>query len=1287
MRDITVNINHNGQVSVRNSVNFQGENNASRFIFNIVEELRDKYIFLEAEFKNSVGVLTKLSYLIEPENDLFYFWIPSVHTDARNVKYHVVFKTSGGTIIIKSYEFKIVFKSTFNGDPGSIPESQDILTELIEKVNDAVVDPDYVHTDNNFTDDDKYIVTNGNIYLQIYPFCIEDTLVRTSVKSAKVINAEQGYVYSVFVIYNNHADYKYRLLIKKYKVSDGSFSLLVYEKNSIAEPLDEILFNSVSYDEKFILIIDYTEIPEFGSTVGMGCMIVNPRFYTYKITEFVSLTGAEDVDGKKNFLVSPLVPSALLPKNPVPLEQVETYHNVFSMVYPICVEDSSTRLAVKSAKVLNAYRGLVYGIYVIYNNHSLYKDRILMVQYEPSTGWSGIITCEITLAHHGLQEIFVPAGAGGYFGESFVLTIDYDTIVDGGVAGNSKPMIINPAFYEYNDSSVVKITGNQTISGLKTFNTDPIFPTPLSEYTYGANIQGVLSKLMAYRAGMLGGKVPKIKLLADSIGGGIWAIRWKSWMETEYELPESAIEIHWYGGYAIETMMPFIDNLIADNPDLFIYNEFENYGNTLTHLESIIQMLRRFTTADIAIGTWSISPAEIRLRVANPHGGTSNSLAQHYNRALARKYNCELIDFQNSVLDYINGQINGGVALETAITNVYGPGNESVHLADPGYLLTHFIEIKKHFGILKKNNNAPYVISKEEKILFADAIIYDNLKRKDLTIDESFILAANNIYTATTDAELIIPIKDAIGFELFLEEAGTGNVDITIKKEGEQSFVAPSTLTNNNYPLQFATEIVSLTHAENADLWRMKRPFMKCVVTDNILANGVLKSGQYKIVVTDVTLDDDLHQVVKCIVKNPSGVQIGDEFIVGESDVTIGNLYFPLQWNRSNNWIIDNSSTDNWGVPANGNYTIGDEYEFYIKSNWIDTFNKANVYQRVYGFERGNYDVKLKNISGAFWIHSINILKGISESIGQQGARGAQGPQGADGADGAQGPQGPQGPQGAAGSNGSNGSSGTDGKTILYGTAAPTTEGVNGDFYIRTTTNYIYGPKAGGSWPAGTSLVGPQGPQGAAGANASFWNTMPGTPVRTGNTTFTVTGDITTYVAKGMIIKWLESSVVRCAMVSIPSTYGAPNTTITIVGDTMASIDAGSLKYCMLGAEMFMQKFAVAGTIGATGTDIANAYYATEPMRVIASDLQVGTAGTTNSTTVDINKNGITMFTAKPTLASTVATSPTPYTADTATSLALADKVTLDVDAVQTTAAIDLYLQLYVFPTRYLYLT
>jgi hypothetical protein len=205
----------------------------------------------------------------------------------------------------------------------------------------------------------------------------------------------------------------------------------------------------------------------------------------------------------------------------------------------------------------------------------------------------------------------------------------------------------------------------------------------------------------------------------------------------------------------------------------------------------------------------------------------------------------------------------------------------------------------------------------------------------------------------------------------------------------------------------------------------------------------------------------------------------------------------------------------------------------------------------------------------------------------------------------------------------------------------------------------------------------------AVAAGASFWNTVAGSPARNSSTTVVLTGDYTSLFAKGIVLKWTEGATVRNAMVSIPSTYSAPTTTITFIGDQMASIDASSLKYASVGVIPFATKFAVAGTIGATGTDVANAFYSTQPKRVLGADLQVGTAGTTNSTTIDINKNGTTMFTTKPTLASTVAASPTPFTADSATSLALNDKVTIDVDAVQTTAAIDLYVQLYLWPTLY----
>jgi uncharacterized protein YjbI with pentapeptide repeats len=66
------------------------------------------------------------------------------------------------------------------------------------------------------------------------------------------------------------------------------------------------------------------------------------------------------------------------------------------------------------------------------------------------------------------------------------------------------------------------------------------------------------------------------------------------------------------------------------------------------------------------------------------------------------------------------------------------------------------------------------------------------------------------------------------------------------------------------------------------------------------------------------------------------------------------------------------------------------------------------------------------------------------------------------------------GPQGLPGANGTDG---TDGNTILNGAGAPASGvGSNGDFYVDTANDTLYGPKAVGAWPAtGTSLVGPAG--------------------------------------------------------------------------------------------------------------------------------------------------------------------------------------------------------------------
>ena len=115
---------------------------------------------------------------------------------------------------------------------------------------------------------------------------------------------------------------------------------------------------------------------------------------------------------------------------------------------------------------------------------------------------------------------------------------------------------------------------------------------------------------------------------------------------------------------------------------------------------------------------------------------------------------------------------------------------------------------------------------------------------------------------------------------------------------------------------------------------------------------------------------------------------------------------------------------------------------------------------------------------------------------GVQGDVGPTGPQGPQGDVGPTGPQGPQGVEGDMGPTGPQGPAGTNGNTVLNGAGAPgALLGTNGDFYIDTSTNEIYGPKTPiGGWGSPTDLIGPTGPQGPQGVQGDVGPTGPQGP-------------------------------------------------------------------------------------------------------------------------------------------------------------------------------------------------
>ncbi len=155
-------------------------------------------------------------------------------------------------------------------------------------------------------------------------------------------------------------------------------------------------------------------------------------------------------------------------------------------------------------------------------------------------------------------------------------------------------------------------------------------------------------------------------------------------------------------------------------------------------------------------------------------------------------------------------------------------------------------------------------------------------------------------------------------------------------------------------------------------------------------------------------------------------------------------------------------------------------------------------------------------------LYAANGTPGPKGDKGDTGATGATGPTGAKGDTGATGLTGPTGAAGATGASGANGTTGADGKTVRNGTSNPVSgTGMDGDFYINTATNTLFGPKANGAWPSGVALVGPTGATGAQGIQGATGATGAAGPAPSGTGLVTVTngslqtpgaltGDVTT---------------------------------------------------------------------------------------------------------------------------------------------------------------------------------
>lgn len=86
-----------------------------------------------------------------------------------------------------------------------------------------------------------------------------------------------------------------------------------------------------------------------------------------------------------------------------------------------------------------------------------------------------------------------------------------------------------------------------------------------------------------------------------------------------------------------------------------------------------------------------------------------------------------------------------------------------------------------------------------------------------------------------------------------------------------------------------------------------------------------------------------------------------------------------------------------------------------------------------------------------------------------------------------------------------------------------------------------------------------------------------------------------------MVLKWTDTGVVKQAMV-FSASYSANNVTVNILGDILtATATMNTFKY---GAEKArMHKFAIAGSIATTGTNMANTVLSEFAEKIFGADM------------------------------------------------------------------------------------
>lgn len=184
------------------------------------------------------------------------------------------------------------------------------------------------------------------------------------------------------------------------------------------------------------------------------------------------------------------------------------------------------------------------------------------------------------------------------------------------------------------------------------------------------------------------------------------------------------------------------------------------------------------------------------------------------------------------------------------------------------------------------------------------------------------------------------------------------------------------------------------------------------------------------------------------------------------------------------------------------------------------------------------------------------------------------------------------------------------------------------------------------------------------------WHDMPGSPTRISDTSFSITdaGNANSYdkiYCPGSIISWEKSGGGWQAAKIITAIYSSDVVTFTIIGNTL-SAGFSNMKYCTQMAKE--DCWTIPGSMPAAAlANIGRTIIWQDERYVFSAKVYYGTAPTTTGGVWDINDDGSTLFSSKPSIAAG-ATEGTEVVSDSlsgtnTTAVASKSKITLDYDS------------------------